>query len=187
MSKSIYTHKHHIIPRHAGGTDDPSNIIELTIEEHALAHKKLYEEHGRWQDEVAYLTLSGQIGKEEATIRAIKKANTGKTTWMKGKKHTEETKRKMSEAKKGNKNRVGKKHTEETKRNISEAKKGKPSNRAGKKHTEETKRKMRKPKSEEHKRNISKAQKGVKKGPKSEETKRKMREAWKRRNVNGSI
>jgi len=58
-------HKHHIIPRHAGGTDDPENIIELTLEEHAEAHRKLYEKHGRWQDKCAYLALSGQIGKEE--------------------------------------------------------------------------------------------------------------------------
>lgn len=30
-------HIHHIIPRHMGGTDDPSNLIELTIQEHAEA------------------------------------------------------------------------------------------------------------------------------------------------------
>lgn len=24
-------HKHHIIPKHAGGTDDASNIVELTV------------------------------------------------------------------------------------------------------------------------------------------------------------
>ena len=58
-------HKHHIIPRHAGGTDNPENIVELTIEEHAEAHRKLYEEHGRWQDELAWKGLSGQIGKDE--------------------------------------------------------------------------------------------------------------------------
>lgn len=51
-------HKHHIIPRHAGGTDDSSNIIELTPEEHAEAHRKLYEEHGRWQDYVAWQGLA---------------------------------------------------------------------------------------------------------------------------------
>jgi len=51
---------HHIIPKHAGGTDDPSNLIELTIEEHAEAHRILYETHGRWQDKMAYLCLSGQ-------------------------------------------------------------------------------------------------------------------------------
>lgn len=50
-------HKHHIIPKHAGGTDSPENLIELTIEEHAEAHKKLYEQHGRIQDKVAYMGL----------------------------------------------------------------------------------------------------------------------------------
>lgn len=43
-------HKHHIIPRHMGGTDEPENLIELTPEEHAEEHRKLYEEYGHWQD-----------------------------------------------------------------------------------------------------------------------------------------
>lgn len=61
---TIY-HNHHIIPRHAGGTDDPSNLIKLTIEEHAEAHRKLWEEHGRWQDYAAYMSLSNQVNKDE--------------------------------------------------------------------------------------------------------------------------
>ena len=73
MSKRIYTHKHHIIPRHAGGSNDPSNLVELTTEEHALAHKKLFFIYGRWQDELAYLALEKQIGKEEATKTAREK------------------------------------------------------------------------------------------------------------------
>jgi hypothetical protein len=60
MNKSIY-HRHHIIPRHAGGNDEPSNIVLLTVEEHAEAHKKLWEEHGRIQDKLAWLMLSKQI------------------------------------------------------------------------------------------------------------------------------
>ena len=58
-------HKHHIIPRHAGGTDDPDNIVELTPEEHAEAHRKLYEEYGRWQDYVAWQGLAKLATKEE--------------------------------------------------------------------------------------------------------------------------
>lgn len=52
------THKHHIIPKHAGGTNNPSNFIELTIDEHAAAHKKLYEQYGRIQDKVAWMGLA---------------------------------------------------------------------------------------------------------------------------------
>ena len=62
----IAKHKHHIIPKHAGGTDDPENLVELTLEEHAEAHRKLFEEYGRWQDEKAWKALSGQITFAEA-------------------------------------------------------------------------------------------------------------------------
>lgn len=90
-------HKHHIIPKHAGGTDDPSNLIELTVEEHADAHRILYEEHGRWQDYVAWKTLSGAITNQEATLLAQKNAD---RSWM----YTEEGKeilRKANEKKMG--------------------------------------------------------------------------------------
>lgn len=53
-------HKHHILPRHAGGTDDPSNIIEVSVQEHAELHFSLYLQHGRWQDWCAAYFLSGQ-------------------------------------------------------------------------------------------------------------------------------
>ena len=48
------THTHHIIPKHMGGTDDKSNLIELTVTQHAHAHLKLYKQHGLWQDKCAY-------------------------------------------------------------------------------------------------------------------------------------
>jgi hypothetical protein len=47
-------HKHHIIPKHAGGSNDLSNLVELTIQEHAEAHRVLYEKYGRTQDKVAW-------------------------------------------------------------------------------------------------------------------------------------
>lgn len=72
-------HRHHIIPKHAGGGDNPENIIELTIEEHAEAHRILYETHGHWQDRLAWLALSGQIGKEEAIKIA---QQNGDKSWM---------------------------------------------------------------------------------------------------------
>ena len=33
-----YTERHHIIPRCLGGSDDPSNLVRLTPEEHYIAH-----------------------------------------------------------------------------------------------------------------------------------------------------
>lgn len=53
-------HKHHIIPRHMGGSDDPSNLVELSVEEHSQAHLKLYEQHGKKEDLCAYYMLSGR-------------------------------------------------------------------------------------------------------------------------------
>lgn len=53
-------HKHHIIPKHMGGTDDLSNLVELTVEEHAQAHKELYEKYGKKEDLCAYYMLSGK-------------------------------------------------------------------------------------------------------------------------------
>ena len=70
MSKRIY-HNHHIIPRHAGGTDDPSNIVRLTVEEHAEAHRILYEKHGRIEDKIAWKCLSGKSSETEADFHEL--------------------------------------------------------------------------------------------------------------------
>jgi len=174
MSECIY-HRHHIIPRHAGGTDDPSNIVELTIEEHAEAHRLLYEEHGRWQDKVAWRALSGQIDKDEITAEARREA--GKK--RRGKSiHSEESRAKIRAAMKERyKDKTenpmyGKTHSEETKAKISASNKGRVKSEeeranisaamTGKKLSEETKAKL------------SAFNKGKKRGPRSEETKAKI-------------
>jgi hypothetical protein len=54
--------------RHAGGTDDPSNIIQLTIDEHAEAHHQLWL-HGRWQDLWAWKFLSNNVHGQAEAIR----------------------------------------------------------------------------------------------------------------------
>ena len=104
---------------------------------------------------------------------------------------SDETRRKMSEAQKGNTKMLGKTHSEETRKKIGEASKGKTpseesrrkmSNAAkGKILSDETKRKMSEAKkdkilSEEHRRKIGEASKGK---THSEETKIKMSEAKK--------
>jgi len=84
-------HIHHIIPKHMGGTNDPSNLVKLTVEEHAEAHRKLYEQHGHWEDNCAFLALSGRIGQEEALRMAQGMAN-------KGRKRTDEQRARYKES-----------------------------------------------------------------------------------------
>lgn len=142
---TIY-HKHHIIPRHMGGTDDPSNLVELTVEEHAAAHKKLFEEHGHWQDELAWKGLAKMIDRAEIISQVISKTNKGRT-------HSEEAKSKMRGPRGSIKKRtvpgmLGKKHSEETKIKMKKARVGKhrswtTSGFTGKFHSEETRTKMR--------------------------------------------
>jgi hypothetical protein len=113
----LVTHKHHIIPRHTGGTDDPSNLIELTVEEHIEAHKELFENHNQWQDYVAWKALSGCIGKDEIIWRKIRTqlGKTGKDHPRFGVKDTTETRKKKSLARMGDKNPMyGKKHSQES-------------------------------------------------------------------------
>jgi len=99
MAKTIY-HRHHVTPRHVGGTDDPENIVRLTIIEHAEAHRKLFEEYGRWQDELAWKGLSAVIGKDEIISRVLKEA--GKST--RGRKQSIEERKRRSIAQSKEKN-----------------------------------------------------------------------------------
>ena len=79
-------HKHHIVPKHMGGTDDPSNLVELTVEEHAEAHRILFETYGRKEDELAWKGLAGIIGKEEL-VYELSKLGGLKAKSLKGKDH----------------------------------------------------------------------------------------------------
>jgi hypothetical protein len=79
-------HMHHIIPKHMGGTNDPSNLIELTPDEHAEAHRKLYEEHGRWQDRVAWIGLAGLATKAEHVAMLLSEAGKKGASMQLGKK-----------------------------------------------------------------------------------------------------
>ena len=82
-------HLHHIVPKHLGGTDEPENLVELTIEEHAEAHRQLYEQHGRWEDYLAWQGLSGLMDREQLVIQMLSEAGkkgAAKTNAMKTKK-----------------------------------------------------------------------------------------------------
>jgi hypothetical protein len=119
-------HRHHIIPRHAGGTDDESNLVYLTVEEHAEAHRLLYEQYGRKQDYLAWKGLAGLIGKDELLkeMCSLNSSRPGESNTFYGRKHTEESKKKISENRKGkNLGRTNNKWSPESRQKISEARK----------------------------------------------------------------
>lgn len=76
-------HKHHIVPKHAGGTDDPSNIIKVNIPMHIFLHKLRWEELGDKYDYIAYSCLEGQMLTDEASIAASleAKSRVGRKTY----------------------------------------------------------------------------------------------------------
>ncbi len=111
MSNIIY-HKHHIIPKYMGGTDDESNLVRLTIAEHAQAHLDLYNKYHDVRDHVAYRMLLGQIDKAEA-LKIIQKLP-----------KTKQHKKKISEAVSGSKNGMyGRKQSDKQKKAASDANK----------------------------------------------------------------
>jgi hypothetical protein len=65
-------HRHHIMPRYRGGSDDPSNLVEVSVVQHAMWHFCNYQLWGDDRDKLAFLALSGKIGKEEIGLERSK-------------------------------------------------------------------------------------------------------------------
>ena len=175
MSKCIYYYDHHIIPRYIlkklGLPENwmgKDNLISLTAEEHSYAHHDRWKRFGQRQDELAWKGAAGIMSKEEI-IKALQHMP-----------KSEETKRKISEAKMGNTNMLGKKHSPESRQQMSEVKMGKkasPETRAKMVENSYWKGTERPPFTEEHRQKLSEGQAGLKRGPYTEEHKRKISEA----------
>lgn len=103
-----YVERHHIFPRALGGTNDPSNLIDLTPKQHFIAHRLLAKMYGgpMWAA-LAYMSRSGTksakgvcvtsrtydyIKQQDAAWRSVRYSE---VNHFRGKKHTEETRQKM--------------------------------------------------------------------------------------------
>ena len=139
---------HHRLETH--NSDGERRLVDITADE--LKTLDMY--YNRPADELIFLTISEHSrlhmkGKRrsEETRKKISSAQKGRPAWNKGKKMSEEFCRKNSESHKGEKNSFyGKHHTEESKRMNSEAHKGKYLGKDnpfyGKHHSDELKKKL---------------------------------------------
>ena len=156
-----YTEKHHTFPVSIFGKNN--RIVILTAREHYIAHALLEKafitryglHHYRTHKMIrAFWCMSNQMKENrydnshlyESLKNRYTETLSGKNHHFYGKKHSLETKRKMSEAQKGEKSpNYGRKASIETRQKLSEIRKGIPATYGfkGKKHTEEYKQKMR--------------------------------------------
>jgi hypothetical protein len=163
-----YTERHHIVPRSLGGTDNVSNLVRLTAREHFMCHllltkftvghdKKLMNfALGKFIQNSPHQQRTFNSWEYDKIRESISNARTGQ-------KHSNETKKKMSEKAKGrtpwNKDKIVGPCSEERKtllsnywkgkpksvshsENISKGKIGHTAGMTGKNHSEETKKKM---------------------------------------------
>jgi hypothetical protein len=99
---TIY-HRHHFIPRHAGGTDDLSNIIVVTTSKHAEFHYERWVILGDQFDRIAWLSLVGQLKNAERNILIFSEAG------KRGSKVLKETNRGIFSLSKEERSNIGKK------------------------------------------------------------------------------
>lgn len=111
---SGYTEMHHIIPRCMGGDNSNENLVRLTAREHFIAHELLFKIHRTsklahaWfsmlrcdKNQQRYFTSKQYARAKKAHIEALKISMKGANNSFYGRRHTEETKRKIGEANKG--------------------------------------------------------------------------------------
>jgi hypothetical protein len=61
-------HRHHIVPVHAGGTDDESNFTYLTVREHIIAHFLLWKIHKNPNDLRSMKMLGANLTTKQRNI-----------------------------------------------------------------------------------------------------------------------
>lgn len=114
LSKTDYGEKHHIIPKSLGGDNSKTNIVRLTAKEHFICHLLLVKmTEGKNKAKMAYAIrcLSKAINNQQQrhkissrsynlviilTREILSEKSKGKNNKFYGKKHTIETRKKMS-------------------------------------------------------------------------------------------
>lgn len=118
-----YKERHHILPRCMGGMDVPDNLVDLTPEEHFVAHQLLV----RMYPKNASLVHAALLMAKRATgNKAFGWLRRRKAQAMLGHKMLPKTRESLAAANRGNKYVLGKKHSPETRAKMVVAQRGKP-------------------------------------------------------------
>lgn len=165
-----YYEKHHIIPKCLGGDNNKDNLVLLTAKEHFIAHRILYRLHPDNNKLLLAVIAMMSPGNKSNHRENIKLRSSTIAFYrelhaqsLRGKHHSEETKRKISEGNKGKKLsaeqinylkkiNTGRHPSEETRKKMSIAHSKENltpeiidkirKSSTGRRHTEETKRKI---------------------------------------------
>jgi NUMOD3 motif len=130
-----YTESHHIIPRCLGGGNEPSNLVDLPARYHFVAHLLLAKIHGgkliyaAWRMHTTRKYSSRryewlQMIHAEQKARDMRGNQRGKK--LKGRKQSPE--HRLARKLDGNKINLGRKHSQETRDKVSQAQKGRKRN-----------------------------------------------------------
>lgn len=130
-----YVERHHVIPRCMGGTDAKDNLVDLTPEEHYVAHQLLVKMYPNKPSlsAAALLMAKGITGRKaygwlrrkySAYIGCRMLGNSHTLGMVRGP-HTAEHRKKIADALMGHKNNLGHKHSASTKLKQSLANRGK--------------------------------------------------------------
>jgi hypothetical protein len=147
-----YTESHHIIPKCLGGDNSKENLVNLTPEEHYIAHQllvKLYPNNKKIIFAAHMMTVSNGRRNNKTygwVRRKMSEAQSGKGNHMYGKTLTDDERKARGSSGEANPF-YGRNHSEESKKKISDSKLGKNKGRTpwnkGIAQTEETKQKIR--------------------------------------------
>lgn len=129
-----YYERHHIIPKCLDGTDDDSNLTYLTYREHVLCHwilHRLYPNNSKLGLAFHAMTTLGRWKTRKLnykpSLRQLEEAKKSYIQYRTGRKHTKETRDKISESLKGidswNKGKTGI-YSDETIEKLRDAKLG---------------------------------------------------------------